>query len=105
MGQEGQEFYPEDPQPGPSWQRAGWPLIGGAFEDDLTQALDPLAFKAAIKASADKGAPQQDEKALEKAASDSISAMMLNSVLQIISASTAPTPADGRVDRMVIGWM
>ena len=77
MGQEGQEFYPEDPQPGPSWQRAGWPLIGGAFEDDLTQALDPLAFKAAIKASADKGAPQQDEKALEKAASDSISAMML----------------------------
>ena len=34
-----------------------------------------------------------------------ISAMMLNSVLNSISASTAPTPADGRVERMVIGWM
>ena len=77
MGQEGQEFYPEDPQPGPSWQRAGWPLSGGVFEDDLTQALDPLAFKAAIKASADKSALLPDETALEAAASDSIRAMML----------------------------
>ena len=34
-----------------------------------------------------------------------ISAMMLNSVLNSISASTAPTPADGSVDRMVIGWI
>ena len=34
-----------------------------------------------------------------------ISAMMLNSVWNASSASTAPTPADGRVDRMVIGWM
>ena len=33
-----------------------------------------------------------------------ISAMMLNSMLHSISASTAPTPADGRVDRIVIGW-
>ncbi len=77
MGNESRDFLPEDPQPGPSWQRAGWPLTGGAFEDDLTQALDPLAFKAAIKASADKSAPQLDEKALEAAASDSIHAMML----------------------------
>ena len=77
MGQEGQDFYPEDPQPGPSWQRAGWPLTGGAFEDDLTQALDPLAFKAAIKASSDKSARLLDEAALEAAASDSIRAMML----------------------------
>ena len=77
MGQEGQEFYPEDPRPGPSWQRPGWPLTGSAFEDDLTQALDPLAFKAAIKASADKPAALLDEAALEAAASDSIRAMML----------------------------
>ena len=34
-----------------------------------------------------------------------ISAMMLNSTLAICSASSAPTPADGRVDRIVIGWM
>ena len=32
-----------------------------------------------------------------------IRAMMLNSVWKIISASTAPMPADGRVDKMVIG--
>ena len=33
-----------------------------------------------------------------------ISAMMLNSVLVAISASTAPTPAEGKVDKIVIGW-
>ena len=77
MGQEGQEFFPEDPQPGPSWQRTHWPLAGGAFEDDLTQALDPLAVKAAIKASADKSAPPLDDKAIEAAAADAIRAMML----------------------------
>ena len=33
-----------------------------------------------------------------------ISAMMLNSVPVTISASTAPTPAEGRVDRIVSGW-
>ena len=32
-------------------------------------------------------------------------AMMLNSVRQTMSASSAPTPADGRVERMVMGWM
>ena len=32
-----------------------------------------------------------------------ISAMMLNSVLKTSSASSAPTPADGSVDRIVIG--
>ena len=30
-------------------------------------------------------------------------AMMLKSVLKISSASTAPTPADGSVERIVIG--
>ncbi len=33
-----------------------------------------------------------------------ISAMMLNSVPVTISASTAPTPAEGRVERIVSGW-
>ena len=77
MGNESHDFLPEDPQPGPSWQRANWPLAGGAFEDDLTQALDPLAVKAAIKASAEKAAAPLDDKAVEAAAADAIRAMML----------------------------
>ena len=32
-------------------------------------------------------------------------AMMLSSFPNASSASSAPTPADGRVDRMVIGWI
>ncbi len=34
-----------------------------------------------------------------------INAMMLNSVLNSSSASSAPMSADGSVDRIVIGWM
>ena len=34
-----------------------------------------------------------------------MSAMMLKSVRQSMSARSAPTPADGSVDRIVIGWM
>ncbi len=77
MGNESFDFYPADPQPGPSWQRADWPLAGGAAENDLTQALDPLAVKEAIKASAPKAGGAIDEKALEAAASDTIRAVML----------------------------
>ena len=33
-----------------------------------------------------------------------ISAMIENSIRNISSASTAPTPADGNVDSTVIGW-
>ncbi len=77
MGNESFEFHPEDPQPGPSWQRANWPLAGGAFEDDLTQALDPLALKAAIAAAPGKPAAFADDAAIEGAAADSIRAMML----------------------------
>ncbi len=33
-----------------------------------------------------------------------ISAMTENSVRNSISATSAPTPADGSVDRMVSGW-
>jgi hypothetical protein len=49
---------------------------GGAAEDDLTQALDPMALKAAIKAGRPRPAPAQ-RGALEEAAADSIRAMML----------------------------
>ncbi len=34
-----------------------------------------------------------------------IMAMMLRSVFHSIKASSAPTPADGSVERIVIGWM
>ena len=77
MGSENHDFLPDDPQPGPSWQRAGWPLAGGGAEDDLTQALDPLALKAAIKASAEKAGTPIGEASIEMAAADSIRAMML----------------------------
>ena len=42
-------------------------LVGGAAEDDLTQALDPLALKAAIKAATTTPGQLLDEKALEAA--------------------------------------
>jgi hypothetical protein len=34
-----------------------------------------------------------------------MSAMMSNSPRASISAASAPTPADGSVERMVTGWM
>ncbi len=82
MGNELHDFFPEDPQPGPSWQREGWPLACGASEDDLTQALDPMtmepvALKAAIKASAAATGTPVNEASIESAAADSIRAMML----------------------------
>ena len=65
MGNENFEFLPDDPQPGPSWQRAGWPLVGGTAEDDLTRALDPTAMKAAVKTAAKQAGAPLDEAALE----------------------------------------
>ena len=50
MGNESHDFLPDmidgEPQAGPSWQRRNWPLTGPQAEDDLTQALDPMALKA-----------------------------------------------------------
>ncbi len=81
MGNESHDFLPgaDDlgPQPGPSWQRAGWPLAGGANEDDLTQALDPLALKAAIKASVKQAGSALNDQSIEAASSDAIRAMTL----------------------------
>ncbi|MFA7601392.1 MAG: 2-oxoglutarate dehydrogenase E1 component [Novosphingobium sp.] len=77
MGNESLDFFPDDPQPGPSWQRAGWPPLGSAVEDDLTQALDPTAVKAAVKAAAQKAGVPVDEAAVEAAAADSIRAQLL----------------------------
>ena len=84
MGNESYDFFADagqrsGPQAGPSWQRADWPLAGGASEDDLTSALDPLALKAAVKAAATKpGAPAlSDEAAIEDAARDAVNAWNL----------------------------
>ena len=81
MGQEPQDFTPDmgqdEPQAGPSWQRKGWPLVGGEAEDDLTRALDPTTLSAAIKAA--KKAPGADVPAasIEAAADDTRRAVML----------------------------
>ena len=81
MGNENLEFLPDSedqgPQPGPSWQRAGWPLVGGDSEDDLTQALDPTTLKAIIAEAAKKPGAPIDESRIEQAAADSIRAMMM----------------------------
>ncbi len=79
MGNQAQNFIPEltapeGPQPGPSWQNARWPLDDGG---DLTQALDPTAMKLAVKDASAKAGKPVDEDAIERAAADSIRAMML----------------------------
>src|SRR5687768_414862 len=77
MGNEAHQFLPDDPQPGPSWANARWPLVGGESEDELTQALDPTAMTVAVQAAAAKAGKPLDAKAVEEAAGDSIRAMML----------------------------
>ena len=77
MGNEAHDFLPDDPQPGPSWAHARWPLVGGESEDELTQALDPTAMQLAVKAAAAKAGKPVDDKSVEQAAADSIRAMML----------------------------
>jgi 2-oxoglutarate dehydrogenase E1 component len=79
MGNEANSFLPEmpdqsGPQPGPSWQTSGWPLAGG---DDLAQAMDPTAMKIAVEKAAAKAGKPVDAGAVERAASDSIRAMLL----------------------------
>ncbi|HKX77203.1 MAG TPA: 2-oxoglutarate dehydrogenase E1 component [Novosphingobium sp.] len=75
MGSESHDFLPEDPQPGPSWQRKNWPLVGE--DDDLTQALDPTALKLAVRKSAQDAGTAISEGEVEEAAADAIRAMML----------------------------
>jgi 2-oxoglutarate dehydrogenase E1 component len=77
MGNETFDFFPDDPQPGPSWQRSNWPQVGGEFEDDLTQALDPTTLKAEIEKAAKKAGAPVSEAQIEQAASDSLRAANL----------------------------
>src|SRR6187549_3247240 len=79
MGNEAQTFLPElgpqdGPQPGPSWANARWPLDDGG---DLTQAMDPTAMKLAVKEASAKAGKPVDDGAIERAAGDSIRAMLL----------------------------
>ena len=86
MGNESHDFVPEalsasdlsaGPQPGPSWQRNDWPPRGAGYEDDLTQALDPMRIKPAIAAAAARAGTPISEAGIEAAASDTIRAVML----------------------------
>ena len=81
MGQERHDFLPAmepgEAQPGPSWQRTGWPLRDAALDDELTAALDPLAIQAAVEAAAEAAGISADAGSIELAAGDSIRAMML----------------------------
>ena len=84
MGSEKLEFVTELAsvrgltQPGPSWQRANWPLADGTAEDDL----DPGARSAGAEGG-DPGLPRRSRRAASTtrrssaAAADSIRAMML----------------------------
>lgn len=91
MGNELHEFTvssrddeaPEGPQAGPSWANPGWPLVGGASDDDLTQALDPTAMKIAVKSAAASAGKVMDEAAIEKAADASIRAMLLIRIYRV----------------------
>ena len=74
MGNESHDFLPDDPQPGPSWARANWPVPDA---DDLTQALDPTALKPVIAAAAKAKGAALSEAELEAAASASLRAVML----------------------------
>ncbi|WP_428630760.1 2-oxoglutarate dehydrogenase E1 component [Sphingopyxis sp.] len=74
MNLERQSFDIDEPQAGPSWAPKNWPQIDS---DDLTAALDPQQMQVAVKAAAAKaGAPLPDAE-VERAAGDSIRAMML----------------------------
>ncbi|MDX2210943.1 MAG: 2-oxoglutarate dehydrogenase E1 component [Sphingopyxis sp.] len=67
-------FDTDEVQPGPSWARAGWPLVD---DGDFTAALDPMQMQVAVKSAAAKaGAPIADGD-VARAADASIRAMML----------------------------
>ncbi len=75
MGVEGQTFDTgQEPREGPSWQRSNWPVDA---TDDLNAALDPTRMAVEVKAAASAAGKPLDAAQVEKAAADSIRAMML----------------------------
>lgn len=81
MGDESFDFTPElgldEAQAGPSWQRGNWPRVGGEFEDDWTQGLDPTALKAQIQKASSKAGGVVDQARIDEAAADAFRAMTL----------------------------
>ncbi|WP_284125857.1 2-oxoglutarate dehydrogenase E1 component [Parerythrobacter aestuarii] len=82
MGNESHDFLPEmgdqeGPQQGPSWGNPRWLAEVVDSDADLTAALDPTQMKLAVEAAAQKAGKATDPKAIERAAQDSISAMLL----------------------------
>ena len=74
MNLERQSFDIDEPQAGPSWAPKNWPVIDS---DDLTAALDPQQMQVAVKAAAAKAGAPLSNAEVERAADDSIRAMML----------------------------
>lgn len=74
MNLERQSFDIDEPQAGPSWAPKNWPQIDS---DDLTAALDPQQMQVAVKAAAAKAGAALSSAEVERAADDSIRAMML----------------------------
>jgi 2-oxoglutarate dehydrogenase E1 component len=74
MNLERQSFDIDEPQAGPSWAPKNWPLVDS---DDLTAALDPQQMQVAVKAAAAKAGAPLSNAEVERAADDSIRAMML----------------------------
>ena len=75
MGVEGQTFdIGQEPREGPSWQRSNWPVDA---TDDLNAALDPTRMAIEVKAAAEAAGKPLDAAQVERAAADSIRAMML----------------------------
>ena len=74
MNLERQSFDIDEPQAGPSWAPKNWPQIDS---DDLTAALDPQQMQVAVKAAAAKAGTPLSNAEVERAADDSIRAMML----------------------------
>ena len=74
MNLERQSFDIDEPQAGPSWAPKNWPPIDS---DDWTAALDPQQMQVAVKAAATKAGAPLAAAEVERAADDSIRAMML----------------------------
>ncbi|MFW5633761.1 MAG: 2-oxoglutarate dehydrogenase E1 component [Erythrobacter sp.] len=82
MNEQSKNFIPEmtdqdGPQPGPTWERRGWLDTLAGSGADLVAAMDPTEMKLAVKQAARDAGKPMDPKAIEKAASLSISAMTL----------------------------
>ena len=74
MNHERQSVDIDEPQAGPSWAPKNWPQVDS---DDLTAALDPQQMQVAVKTAAAKAGAALSSAEVERAADDSIRAMML----------------------------